>query len=63
VRERQGDHRLGLVMKSVLLLFATVTSLSEDVLQKAFAEWKSANPTTILEVKEGAVCTPKGECK
>jgi len=34
-----------------------------DVLQKAFAEWKSANPTTILEVKEGAVCTPKGECK
>lgn len=34
-----------------------------EVLQKAFAEWKSANPTTILEVKEGTVCTPKGECK
>lgn len=34
-----------------------------EVLQKAYAEWKSANPTSVMKVKEGAVCTPKGECK
>ncbi|MBL7799886.1 MAG: DsbA family oxidoreductase [Chitinophagales bacterium] len=34
-----------------------------EVLQKAYAEWESANPTAVIEVKEGAVCTPKGECK
>ena len=32
-------------------------------LEKAYAEWRKANPKTTLDVTEGAVCTPDGECK
>ena len=32
-------------------------------LDKAYTEWHKANPKTTLEVTEGAVCTPDGECK
>lgn len=34
-----------------------------EVLQKSFSEWKNAHADKKLEVKEGAVCTPKGDCK
>ena len=34
-----------------------------EVLQKSFAEWKSANGDKKTELIEGSVCTPKGDCK
>lgn len=34
-----------------------------ETLQKSFAEWQTATANTTIQVKEGAVCTPKGECK
>ncbi|HEY8404185.1 MAG TPA: DsbA family oxidoreductase [Flavobacteriales bacterium] len=34
-----------------------------QTLQKSFEEWRKENPTKKLEVINGAVCTPEGECK
>jgi len=34
-----------------------------QVLQKSFEEWKEQNPAGIIEMTEGQVCTPDGECK
>ncbi len=34
-----------------------------EVLQNSFAEWKESNQSGTVQVTEGAVCTPKGECK
>jgi predicted DsbA family dithiol-disulfide isomerase len=34
-----------------------------ETLQKSFGEWSKENPTKKLEVINGAVCTPEGECK
>ncbi len=34
-----------------------------ETLEKSFAEWRKENPETALEVIEGKVCTPQGECK
>jgi predicted DsbA family dithiol-disulfide isomerase len=33
-----------------------------QTLEKAFAEWKSAQPEIKLETIDGAVCTPDGNC-
>lgn len=34
-----------------------------QTLEKTFAEWKKDHPEATLEVSQGAVCTPNGECK
>jgi predicted DsbA family dithiol-disulfide isomerase len=34
-----------------------------EVLQKSFAEWTTDSARNGLQIKEGAVCTPQGECK
>ncbi len=34
-----------------------------EVLQKSFSEWNADNGKSSLQIKEGAVCTPQGECK
>lgn len=34
-----------------------------ETLNKSFTEWRKTNPEVKLEVLEGAVCTPNGECK
>jgi predicted DsbA family dithiol-disulfide isomerase len=39
------------------------TQVFLDTLKKAFGEWKQANEKSVLEVRDGAVCTPDGECK
>jgi predicted DsbA family dithiol-disulfide isomerase len=31
-------------------------------LEKAFAEWQKENPQTTLDITEGKVCTPDGDC-
>ena len=31
-------------------------------LEKSFGEWKLENPAAGLQVQEGAVCRPDGEC-
>lgn len=33
-----------------------------QALEKSFGEWREANPLTVLEVQQGAVCTPDGKC-
>lgn len=33
-----------------------------QTLQKSFAEWRKENPETKLEIIDGKVCTPEGEC-
>jgi predicted DsbA family dithiol-disulfide isomerase len=33
-----------------------------ETLEKAFAEWRKANPTVQLQVSEGAVCEPNKAC-
>jgi len=34
-----------------------------ETLQGSFAEWRKENPENKLQIVEGAVCTPGGECK
>lgn len=34
-----------------------------ETLEKSFAEWRKENPETALEVIDGKVCTPQGDCK
>jgi predicted DsbA family dithiol-disulfide isomerase len=34
-----------------------------EVLQKSFSEWNADNGKSSLQIKQGAVCTPQGECK
>jgi predicted DsbA family dithiol-disulfide isomerase len=34
-----------------------------QALAKSFSEWKEANPNAIIELSEGEVCTPEGDCK
>lgn len=34
-----------------------------ETLNKSFTEWRKANPATKMEVVEGPVCTPAGDCK
>jgi len=34
-----------------------------NTLQQSFAEWQKNNPAANLEITEGAICTPGGECK
>ncbi len=34
-----------------------------ETLEKAYKEWSKNNPQVALEVIEGKVCTPEGECK
>ena len=31
-------------------------------LEKSFGEWKQEHPSVSLQVQEGAVCKPDGEC-
>lgn len=33
-----------------------------EVLDKSFGEWRKANPAAALDIIEGQVCTPDGEC-
>ncbi len=33
-----------------------------ETLEKAFEEWRKANPETKPEVLQGQICTPEGEC-
>ncbi len=33
-----------------------------ETLEKSFAEWRKENPEAALEVIEGKICTPQGEC-
>ncbi|MBO9673478.1 MAG: DsbA family oxidoreductase [Sphingobacteriaceae bacterium] len=33
-----------------------------QTLEKSFAEWKKENPQTKLDITEGKVCTPDGDC-
>ncbi|HOY05393.1 MAG TPA: DsbA family oxidoreductase [Saprospiraceae bacterium] len=33
-----------------------------QALEKSFGEWREVNPVTTLEVEQGAVCTPEGNC-
>lgn len=42
---------------------AQQTEVFLETLEKAFAEWRKMNPVSNLQVTEGAVCTPDGECK
>ena len=34
-----------------------------ETLEKAFDEWRKSNPENAIEVIEGKICTPEGECK
>ena len=34
-----------------------------ETLEKSFSEWRTANPTVKLQVKEGPVCTPDKVCE
>lgn len=34
-----------------------------ETLQKSFTEWQNTATNKTMQIKEGAVCTPKGECK
>lgn len=34
-----------------------------EMLEKAFDEWRKNNPDNAIEVIQGQVCTPEGECK
>ncbi len=42
---------------------AQESSLILETLEKSFAEWQKENPQVVMEVVQGAVCTPDGECK
>lgn len=42
---------------------AQQTAVFLETMEKAFAEWRKANPASNLQVTDGAVCTPDGECK
>ena len=42
---------------------AQESSVFLETLEKSFAEWRKDNPETALEVNQGSVCTPEGECK
>jgi len=33
-----------------------------QALQQAFAEWQKDNPVAMLDIQEGAICTPDGNC-
>jgi predicted DsbA family dithiol-disulfide isomerase len=41
---------------------AQASEIFLEVLQKSFAEWQTENAKPKLEVTEGKVCTPDGEC-
>jgi predicted DsbA family dithiol-disulfide isomerase len=42
---------------------AVDSKVFSDVLDEAYEEWIKSNPTLKFEQKEGAICTPDGECK
>ena len=33
-----------------------------ETMQRAYGEWRKANPETKLEITQGAACTPQGKC-